>query len=246
MVYSDYTKRRILFHEQRGLGVRDIVHILTVEEGLKVSKSGIYQFLKTYKEHGTLSRKSGSGRPTKVTGNIKKIVDESLEVNDEKTAVELKNILGAKGCHLSVSTVLRCRRSLGWTCRGSAYCQLIREGNKGKRLKWALKYLSEVQGGGFRDVIYTDECSVQLEAHRRRACRRLGQPPRPKPRYNVRIYNSYLLLYNTYVTVYEKVGQLAEIYFCQDGPKYLLTRTRIVFAILPLGTANLMKVSLAT
>ena len=60
---------------------------------------------------------------------------------------KLANILQEKGQLLSVSTVLRCRKALGWTSRGSAYCQLIREGNKGKRLEWVLEYLPEVENG---------------------------------------------------------------------------------------------------
>ena len=49
--------------------------------------------------------------------------------------------------------------SLGWTFRGSAYCQLIRDANKRKRLEWARQYASD----DFEDVIWADEASVQLE-----------------------------------------------------------------------------------
>ena len=41
------------------------------------------------------------------------------------------------GYKISLCTVLRCRRSLGWTFRGSAYCQLVRNVNKQKRREWA-------------------------------------------------------------------------------------------------------------
>ena len=54
---------------------------------------------------------------------------------------------------------------MGWTFRGSAYCQLIRAGNKQKRLDWAKKYLDEV-GDGFNNVVWTDESSIQLETHK--------------------------------------------------------------------------------
>ncbi len=37
--------------------------------------------------------------------------------------------------------ILRGRRQLGWTYRGSAYCQLIRQANKVKRLEWARAHL---------------------------------------------------------------------------------------------------------
>ena len=57
------------------------------------------------------------------------------------TAIQLSAILIAKGYSLSLSTLLRCRKSLGWTFRGSAYCQMIREANKAVRLEWVTRYL---------------------------------------------------------------------------------------------------------
>ena len=35
---------------------------------------------------------------------------------------------------------------------------------------------------GFSDVIWTDECTVQLETHRRFCCRKKGEAPKNKPR----------------------------------------------------------------
>lgn len=35
----------------------------------------------------------------------------------------------------------------------------------------------------FEDVIWTDESTIQLESHRRFACKKCGEAPRPKPRY---------------------------------------------------------------
>lgn len=53
-----------------------------------------------------------------------------------------------------------------------------REGNKVKRFEWCQQH----QQDNFSDVIWTDESSVQLESHRRTCCRKIGQPPKPKPR----------------------------------------------------------------
>ena len=50
-----------------------------------------------------------------------------MQADDETTAVELKRKLEAIGIKLFLSTMLRCRRVLGWIYRGPAYCQLIRE-----------------------------------------------------------------------------------------------------------------------
>ena len=57
-------------------------------------------------------------------------------------------------------------------------CQLIRTVNKEKRYNWAVAN----KDNEFEDVIYTDECSVQLETHKRFCCRKEGQAPKPKPK----------------------------------------------------------------
>ena len=84
-----------------------------------------------------------------------------MRADDETTAHQLRALLQSKGYPLSLRTILRCRTSLGWTFRGSSYCQLIREANKEKRLAWAQRYSGEAEGG-FENVIWTDECTVQL------------------------------------------------------------------------------------
>ena len=147
-----------------------------------MSRSGVWGFLKHYEETGAIQRKQGSGRPSALSREGKELIDETMHSSDETTTKELRAVLRSRGHNASLSTVLRCRRQLGWTVRGSAYCQLIHDSNKLKRLVWAQQYLKEA-AEGFRDVIFTDETSVQLESHRRFACRKIGQPPRPKPRY---------------------------------------------------------------
>ena len=100
--------------------------------------------------------------------------------DDETMAKQLHTILTAEDIFVSQRTVLRCRKMLGWTFRGSAYCQMIREANKTKRLELARTYASEADTG-FLDVIFTDETSIQLESHRRFCCRKTGEPPSLNP-----------------------------------------------------------------
>lgn len=177
MVYSEYKKQRILYHHLRSANPYTIVKLLW-QEGLRASRWGVAKFLARYRESGTIRRRAGSGRPSKVTTEVKAIVKEQMRRDDEITALQLHRLLHEKGFRLSRSTILRGRTSLGWTFRGSAYCQLIREQNKQKRLKWA----KEHQIDDFQDVIWTDECSVQLETHRRFSCRKKGERPVNKPR----------------------------------------------------------------
>ena len=179
MVYSAYTKRRILFYHSQNYKPTAIRKVLLEEENIVTTRQGIHRFLTVYRRTGSIDRQPGSGRPSKASEAVKQIVELQMQKDDETTATQLHQLLNAKGYTLSLSTILRCRKSLGWTYRGSAYCQLIRDENKVKRVDWAREHIDD----DFNDVIWTDETTVQLESHRRFACRKRGEPPRPKPRY---------------------------------------------------------------
>lgn len=178
MVYSTYKKQRILYLHFRGFKPPTIVKLL-LEEKMKASRWGVAKFLKRFREDGTILRRVGTGRPSKVTAEVKAIVEEQMRLDDETTAFQLHRLLTEKGYNLTRRTILRCRTQLGWTFRGSSYCQLIRVANKEKRLAWALRN----RNGTFEDVVWSDESSIQLETHRRFCCRKKGEWPRNKPRF---------------------------------------------------------------
>ena len=182
MVFSTYIKRRILFHHANGYHAPTIADKLR-DEGIVVSRKGVSDFLSRVEKTCSTARRPGSGRPSKQTEHVRKTIESAMRADDETTVKQLHEQLISQGASLSKSTVLRCRKSLGWTVRGSAYCQMIREVNKVKRLEWATKYLPEAKKG-FVDVIFTDETSIQMESHRRFCCRKKGEPPRNKPRYS--------------------------------------------------------------
>ena len=164
MVFSEYMKQRILFYHHEGLAPPTISNLL-LQEGIVASRRGIIKFLKRYRSSGTIARKPGSGGLSKITDEIKQLIEEKMRSDDETTAMQLHQLLTDHGYTITKKTILRCWRELGWTFRGSSYCQLIREANKEKRLSWAHKYRGEADDG-FGDVLWTDESSVQLEAHR--------------------------------------------------------------------------------
>ena len=116
-----------------------------------------------------------------MTSQMLALVEEHMRRDDETTAQQLLTLLHRHGYNVLPSTVLRSRSSLGWTFRGSAYCQMIREANKAKRLDFARRYLHEAESG-FTYVVYTDETSIQLETHCHFCCRKRGEQPRPKPK----------------------------------------------------------------
>ena len=159
MVYSTYKKQRILCLRSQGLKAPTIAKILREDERLQCTRIGVAMFLQRFEATGTLSRHPGSGRPSKITAEIKRIVENQVQLDDETSAVQLHHLLNDCGYSVSLRTILRCRTSLGWTFRGSAYCQLIREPNKEKRLMWATNHIQET----FDDVIFTDESTVQIK-----------------------------------------------------------------------------------
>ena len=97
MVFTDYVKQRILFYHQQGRKSRNIRNLL-LGEGLIVSHVGIYRFLKRFEKCGTLARDRGSGRPSKITVEVKRIV-EAMQLDDETTAVQLRALLAQKGAY---------------------------------------------------------------------------------------------------------------------------------------------------
>ncbi len=158
MVFSDYTKQRILSLYWKGFKVSKIADYLVLEDQILVSKQGIRMFLKHYGERGTIARKEGSGLLPKLSSAVRQFIEATMRADD---ATQLQAKLSTRGVYVSLSTIVRNRVDLGWTYRGSAYCQLIRQQNKDKRLAFARSYLHNA----FEDVIWSDETTVQLETH---------------------------------------------------------------------------------
>uniref|UniRef100_A0A1X7TRA5 Transposase Tc1-like domain-containing protein n=3 Tax=Amphimedon queenslandica TaxID=400682 RepID=A0A1X7TRA5_AMPQE len=169
-------------HYKTGYKSTTIVQLLW-EEGLDVEVSAVCRLLQKYKETGTIARRPGLGRPTKVTVDVLNIDECQMRWDDETTAIQLQNIFLEQGHPLSLKPIQASRVRLGWTFRGSAYCQVITESNKQKRLDWVLLYSQEAaKDNGFEDVLWIDKSSIQLECHRRFSYRKKGEPAKPKPR----------------------------------------------------------------
>ena len=113
-----------------------------------------------------------------ITPEIKTIAEEKMRLDDETTAEQLLVLLTWHEFRISRKTILRCHADLRCTFRDSAYCQLIHESNKAKQLQWARDHAQDA----FKNVIWTDKCSVQLKTHKRFCCRKQGEAPRPKAR----------------------------------------------------------------
>ena len=222
MVFSDYTKLRILSLFWKGCKVSEIVECLALEDEILSSKQGVRQFLKRFVDRQTIARKEGSGLPPKLSAGVQQLIEQVMRNDDETTATQLQAILAARGIYVSLATIVRNRCQLGWIYRGSAYCQLIRNANKVKRLQWSSEYLHD----DFENVIWSDETTVQLENHRRFCYRKDGEKPRSKPRpkhpIKVHVWAGISKKGATAVCIFE--GIMAAPLFCE-----ILQRTLIPF-----------------
>ena len=207
MVFSDYTKQRILSLSLQGFKVTAIVECLVLEDEILVSKHGVRQFLKRYRSSGTIARKPGSGLPPKLSPRIE--IEDIMRNDDETTATQLQGFIANCSVYVSLATIVRNQCNLGWIYRGSAYCQLIRNENKVKRLQWAQANLY-------------DETTVQLENHRRFCYRKEGERPKPKPRPKHPIWGGISKKGATPVCIFE--GIMAAPLFCE-----ILDRTLLPF-----------------
>lgn len=106
MVFDDFTKQRILFFFFQGTRAPSIAKLLDAE-GIVVSRRGVAKFLKRYLATGTIAWRPDSGRKTKITDEIKKIVEEQMRADDETTATQLHVLLTGLGYSLSLRTILR-------------------------------------------------------------------------------------------------------------------------------------------
>ena len=174
-------RKRVVTLFLKGNSVRSVQKRLE-EENIMVSRQTLYRLIRKCRVSNTIVDLPRRKRPQKLTSEMKEMIDNELQQNDELTAQKLLDHLKGRFPHLDVSlpTIKRARKKLGWVCTRPHYCQLIRDLNKRKRFLWChyLKNTSEM----YENVIFTDECTVQLDRHSRICFRKKKQLRSLKPR----------------------------------------------------------------
>ena len=105
MVLSDYAKQRILSLHWRGLKVSSIVEYLVLEDGIRVSKQGVRQFLKRYQHYRIIARKPGSGIPPKLSPAVQQLIERAMREDEETTATQIQAILARYHIYVSLATI---------------------------------------------------------------------------------------------------------------------------------------------
>ena len=154
------------------------------EEGITVSRKSLRLLIKKFQSTGSVANK----RPS-TPSVLKKLeerhlvfIDKCMAEDDELTSRQLHSMFLKEfpETPVSISTVKRARQDLGWVRKKTRYCALISDKNKEKRLEWCQLQLKN--GEEFNDVLFTDECTVQLESHRKVTYHKEGEKSRYKAR----------------------------------------------------------------
>lgn len=183
---SNYTRTRLELLHKQGLHPAEICWSLRKED-LLISLASVTRTIKKLKLTGSAANLPRSARPTKLSEEAKVFIDEQMRKNDEKTSGQIQKKLARRGV-VSLSTVRRSRKQQGWTLQRTAYCQLIRDANKVKRLEFARHVMES--GDTFHNVIFSDKCSISLEQYRRTCYRKIDKPTKrkPKPKHPLKVH----------------------------------------------------------
>ena len=133
------------------------------------------EFLRCYRETGTIARAPGTDQASKLTPKILRVIEKQIEKKDKTTGLELQKLLlkEVEGFDTSLSSIHRWRNDFEWTAKGTKYCQMIRDVTKESRL---IKWVEKNQDMTFQNIIYTHETTVHLETDRRTGCYKQATP----------------------------------------------------------------------
>ena len=97
---------------ERRISYGNITKVLAAE-GYRGPKQTVWDTIRKYKTHTTLSRLPGSGHRFKLTSDILAIIEDQMTEDDETTATQLVKIVNTAGYNVSKSTIIRAWRILG-------------------------------------------------------------------------------------------------------------------------------------
>lgn len=191
---NTYAKERIIVHyhallQARGFfcGIYSKIATLLLRENIVRDRYFVRRTVKTYVSCGKIYR-DNKGIHNRISGNqhIRSRIDNYMKESDEMTTKSVQSRLSREGHDISLTTICTIRQRLGWTLKGTRYCQMIRHANKPKRVQW----VQDNNNDRFEDVIWWDETSVWLEQHAKRCYRKKGVTPKkkPKPKYPLKLH----------------------------------------------------------
>ena len=175
------SRRRVLALRQLGYSFSSITERLR-QEDIIITPRSLQRLEKKFRDKGIFKDLPRKKRSKKLSQAMVEFMNDKLEEDDKLTSTKLKSVLVQNwpDLNVSVDTIRRYRRAEGWVCTRPHYCQLIRHINKRKRVAWCEEEIKSKDD--FADIIFSDECTIQLEQHGRLCFRKRKQPRKLKQR----------------------------------------------------------------
>ena len=118
------TRRRVCVLRESGLSMDKIRKRLS-EEQVEVSRMALYKLWRKYKKTATVVDLPRRRPAPRLSKEQLRCIDNSMASNDELTSRQLRVILEDRwpDVKVSLSTVKRARKDLGWIATRPKYCQ---------------------------------------------------------------------------------------------------------------------------
>lgn len=122
------TRQRVITLYSRGHTVSEIRRRLR-EEDCDISAQSLYNLLRKFREKRMIADLPRQRRPRKLNEEMRLLIEQELNRNDELTSTGIRSLLSSRwpDLRVSVATIKRTRRNMGWVCTRPHYCQLLRE-----------------------------------------------------------------------------------------------------------------------
>ncbi len=211
-------KMRIVQLGESNHNPTEVTRIMQQEGVEGLTRNTVYRILAKWRTHRTVGDIPSPIKPMQgVTNEICDFIDSVMESNDEESAPKLsRKIKDRFGVSFSESKTKELRRRLGWISTKTKYCQMVRNANKEKRADFAKRVLQEKDQ--FDDVIWTDECNIQLEQNGTLTYHRWWEPcpqkGKPKHPYKVSVWAGISKRGASKILTFE--GIMEKTFFCED------------------------------
>jgi len=124
---SKESRKRVIALHSRGYTVTEIRRRLQ-EENISVSRQALHNLLRKFLDKRIIKDLPRRSKQRKITEEMRSAIEEAYNGNDELTSTGIKSLLMARWPDLQVSiqTIKRTRKDMGWVCTRPHYCQLLR------------------------------------------------------------------------------------------------------------------------
>lgn len=175
---------------QQGWPIQAIVRRLA-SEGIDITWKAVKHVVKRYQE-GKICYEYLDKEQIPVFKSVKEsdaeLVKTALADDPTLSSTDVLRRLTENGANTCKSTVRKVIDAVGYTATVPRYGQMIRNENKEKRMDFCRKLIAEKEN--FDNIIFTDECTVQLHNNKAVVYRKKDSaaPVLPKPKHPLKVH----------------------------------------------------------